>query len=54
MMCDVKVIVVELACAHRKMATGQNAPQGVEKVHYECRIDTESNDMGNNTLGSAT
>ena len=31
------------------MVTGQNAPQGVEKVHCECRIHTESNDRGNNT-----
>ena len=33
-----------------KMATGRNAPQGVEKVHFECRIDSESYDWGNNTL----
>ena len=33
-----------------KRATGQNAPQGVEKVHSECRIDSESDDRGNNTL----
>ena len=32
------------------VASGQNAPQGVEKVHYECRIDNESSDRGNNTL----
>ena len=24
----------------------QNAPQGVEKVHYECKTDIESNDRG--------
>ena len=36
-----------------KMATGQNAPHGVEKVHSECRIDSESYDQGNNTLWSA-
>ena len=36
-----------------KMATGRNAPQGVEKVHCECRIDSESYDRGNNTLWSA-
>ena len=35
-----------------KMATGQSAPQGVEKVHCECKLDTESNDRGNNTLWS--
>ena len=28
------------------LAHGQNAPQGVEKVHYECRIDIESSDQG--------
>ena len=33
-----------------KMVTGRNAPQGVEKVHSECRIDSESYDRGNNTL----
>ena len=33
-----------------EVAPGQNAPQGVEKVHYECRIDIESSDRGNNTL----
>ena len=33
-----------------EVAPGQNAPQGVEKVHYEWRIDIESNDQGNNTL----
>ena len=27
-----------------------NAPQGVEKVHPECRIDSESYDQGNDTL----
>ena len=32
------------------MDAGQNAPKGVEKVHYECRIDIESNDRGNSTL----
>ena len=32
------------------MAPGQNAPQGVEMVHYECRIDIESSDRGNDTL----
>ena len=26
------------------MGLGQNAPQGVEKVHCECRIDIESSD----------
>ena len=25
---------------------GQNAPQGVEKVHQECKIDIESSDSG--------
>ena len=25
-----------------EVAPFQNAPQGVEKVHYECRIDIES------------
>ena len=33
-----------------EVAPSQNAPQGVEKVHYECRIDIESSDRGNNTL----
>ena len=33
-----------------KMVTGQNAPQGVEKVHCKCRIDSESYDRGNKTL----
>ena len=32
------------------MAPGQNAPQGVEMVHYECRIDIESSDWGKYTL----
>ena len=36
-----------------KTATGRNAPQGVEKVHFECRIVSESYDRGNNTLWSA-
>ena len=36
-----------------KTATGRNAPQGVEKVHSECRIVSESYDRGNNTLWSA-
>ena len=36
-----------------KMATGRNALQGVEKVHFECRIVPESYDLGNNTLWSA-
>ena len=31
------------------MAPGQKAPQGVEMVHYECRIDIESSDRGSNT-----
>ena len=35
--------IVELACA-RLCATDRNAPQGVEKVHFECRIDSESYD----------
>ena len=29
-----------------EVVPGQNAPQGVEKVHYECRIDIESIDEG--------
>ena len=29
-----------------EMATDRNAPQGVEKVHSECRIDSESYDLG--------
>ena len=33
-----------------KVAPGQNAPQGVEKVHYDCRIDIESSDRGTNKL----
>ena len=33
-----------------KMAPVQNPQQGVEKMHYKCRIDTESSDRGNNTL----
>ena len=35
-----------------EVAPGHNAPQGAEKVHYECscRIDIESSDRGNNTL----
>ena len=33
-----------------EVAPSQNAPQGVEKVHFECRIDIESSDRGNNTL----
>ena len=36
-----------------KTATGRNAPKGVEKVHSECRIVSESYDRGNNTLSSA-
>ena len=36
-----------------KTATGRNAPQGVEKVNSECRLDSESYDWGNNTLWSA-
>ena len=35
------------------VAPGQNAPKGVEKMPYECRIYIESNDWGNNTLYSA-
>ena len=35
-----------LVCAP-EVASGQNAPQGVVKVHYECRIDIESSDQGN-------
>ena len=31
----------------------RNAPQGVEKMHSECRIDSESYDRANNTLWSA-
>ena len=31
----------------------RNAPQGVEKMHFECRIDSDSNDRANNTLWSA-
>ena len=31
-------------CAPCEIALGQNAPQGVEKVHCECRIDIESSD----------
>ena len=27
-----------------ELAPGQNAPLGVEKVHYKCRTDIESND----------
>ena len=30
-----------------EVASGQNALQGVEKLHYECRIDNESNARGN-------
>ena len=42
---------LDLACVHPyEVAPGQNAPQGVEKVHYECRVDIESNDWGNNAL----
>ena len=33
-----------------EVAPSQNAPQGVEKVHYECMIDIESSDRGNNAL----
>ena len=33
-----------------KTATGRNTPQGVEKVHSECRIVAESYDRGNNNL----
>ena len=29
-----------------EVVPGQNAPQGVEKVHYECRIVIESSDRG--------
>ena len=29
-----------------KMATDRNAPQGVLKVHCECKIESESNDWG--------
>ena len=36
-----------------KMATGRNAPHEVEKVHSECRINSESYDRGNNALWSA-
>ena len=37
-------------CAPPEVAHGQNAPQGVEKVHYECRTDIEPSDRGNNIL----
>ena len=30
----------------------KNAPQGVENVHCECRISTDSNDQGNNAQWS--
>ena len=36
--------------APHEVALGQNAPRGVEMVHYECMIDIESNDRGNDTL----
>ena len=43
--------MVEFAlCAPVKMATGRNDPQGVEKVHSECRIHSESYEWDNNTL----
>ena len=29
-------------CAPYKAVLGQNAPQEIVKVHYECRIDSES------------
>ena len=35
-----------------QMATGRNAPYGVEIVHCECWIGSESNDQGNNILWS--
>ena len=37
----------------KMMMMMMNAPQGVEKVHSECRIDSESYDQGNDTLWSA-
>ena len=43
-------LVRALVDARYKMKTGRNAPQGVEKVHCECRTDSESYDSGNNTL----
>ena len=33
-----------------KTATGRNTPQGVEKVHSECRIVSESYDRGKYTV----
>ena len=31
-----------------EVAPGKNAPQGIEKVHYECRIDIKS--IGGNNI----
>ena len=33
-------------CVAPEVAPGQNAPQRVEKVHYECKIDIKSGDLG--------
>ena len=47
---DADGIVVSWHVRACQMETGRNAPQGVEKVHSECRIDPESYDWANNTL----
>ena len=42
---DANIILsnLDLACLHR---LARMCPQGVEKVHYECKIDIESSDQG--------
>ena len=47
---DADGIVVSWHVWACQMVTGRNAPQGVEKVHSECRLDSEFYDRGNNTL----
>ena len=38
---------VDWACVcDSEVAVGQNAPQGVERMHFECKIENESNDQG--------
>ena len=41
------MLLDEQVCAC-KMATGCNAPQGVENVHTLCAVKPESDDRGNN------
>ena len=42
-----RYLLLDLAYVRTSEVThSQNAPQGVENVHYECRIDIESSDWG--------